>query len=84
VSLGLTTQIDLDAAVMKAAKKSGHVEVVRESATLKPASETLAEVSAPDLSTPDSLAPSAPKEKEAAPDADSVFAAFSNDDKKED
>lgn len=79
VSLGLASQIDLDGAVLKAAKKRGHVEVVRESATLKPASETLAEEKAAATSTPDSLAPMAPKEKEKAPDADSVFAAFSSD-----
>ena len=85
VSLGLTSQIDRDSAVMKAAKKRGHVEVVRESATLKPASETLAEEKVGALSTPDSLSPMAPKEKEAVPDADSVFASFSSDgDKKDD
>ncbi len=81
VSLGLTSQIDLDGAVFKAAKKAGHVAPEPKGATLKPASETVivdqSELKkAPELGTPDSLAAMAPKEKEDVPDADSVFAAF--------
>lgn len=84
VSLGLTSQIDLDSAVAKAAKKAGHKPSEATGDTLKPASETIivdqSELKKePSVSTPDSLAPMAPKEKEAVPDADSVFAAFSSD-----
>ncbi len=70
VSLGLASQIDLDAAVLKAAKRAGKLAPAKPTgATLKPASETVptATIVQP---TPE------PKEKEKAQDAASVFAGF--------
>lgn len=74
VSLGLTTQIDLDAAVMKAAKRRGNVPDA-DSPTLQPASATIAE-------------PREPEPKKEDHSAAAVFAQFSstddNDDEKKD
>ncbi len=72
VSLGLSSQIDLDAAVLKAAKRHGVVVPAQPTGpTLKPASETVGPETAIIVQKPD-----APVKKEKAPDAASVFAGF--------
>ena len=76
VTLGLCTQIELDFAVQKAARKGrgGRVEEAPERmATLLPASETVAKEAPTTASTFD-LPDAAPKPKEETYDADSVFA----------
>ena len=76
VTLGLCTQIELDFAVQKAARKGrgGRVEEAPERmATLLPASETVAKEAPTTASTFD-LPDAAPKPKEEVYDADSVFA----------
>lgn len=75
VSLGLTSQFELDSAVQKAAKRRGiTAPVVEEGPTLKPASETIAEpVADADVFA---KSPTQPKEEESVPDAASVFAGF--------
>jgi len=78
VSLGLSSQIDLDAAVQKAAKRRAKMQPAEPTgATLKPASETV----------PNQIITPQPEEQpKAEPDAASVFAGFSSsaDDEKED
>jgi len=72
VSLGLSSQIDLDRAVQKAAKRRAKMfPAEAEGPTLKPASETTA---APDLTFLERQVQK--KEEEKAPDAASVFAGF--------
>ncbi len=74
VSLGLTSQIDLDAAVQKAAKRRAKMQPAEaESPTLKPASET---VVTPEPVLPADPAPQDEEEKKDEPDAASVFAGF--------
>jgi len=75
VSLGLSSQIDLDAAVQKASKRRAKMQPAEPTgATLKPASETVAPQAPSILDQP-----MTPKEDEKAPDAASVFAGFSSD-----
>lgn len=82
VSLGLASQIDLDAAVQKAAKRRAKMQPPEaDGPTLKPASETVEPREASILERP---APK--KEPEHEPDAASVFAGFDSkedDDKKD-
>jgi hypothetical protein len=70
VSLGLCTQLDLDLAVQKAARKSGRLQTSEPPVTLVPASEIVHPKPAPE---PEQQHVSG-KEKEPAYDADSVFA----------
>lgn len=78
VTLGLCTQIELDFAVQKAARKGrgkGAAEAPERVATLLPASETVKPEAAPsDAASAFDLPTPAPKEKEQEYDADSVFA----------
>lgn len=75
VGLGLCTQIDLDAAVRKAAAKAAKLAPPDASPTLKPAEETIAP-------QPSFDAPAAPASTDKEPiDADSVFANFTNSEK---
>jgi uncharacterized protein len=69
VSLGLCTQLDLDLAVQKAARKSGRLQSSEPPVTLVPASEIVHAKPAPE---PEQHVSG--KEKEPAYDADSVFA----------
>jgi hypothetical protein len=76
VSLGLTSQIDLDSAVQKGAKRRAKMQPAEPTGpTLKPASETVAEPSTSFLDQPTEK-----KEEEEAPDAASVFADFGSSD----
>jgi hypothetical protein len=76
VSLGLSSQIDLDAAVQKAAKRRAKMMPAEpDGPTLKPASETTEPPMASILERP---APEEKKENEEL-DAASVFASFSSD-----
>ncbi len=70
VSLGLTTQLELDAVVLKAAKRRGNVPDAA-SPTLQPASATIAE-------------PRAPERKKEDHSAAAVFAQFSSGGDKDD
>lgn len=78
VTLGLCTQIELDFAVQKAARKGrgkAAPEAAERVATLLPASETVKPEAAPsDAASAFDLPEPAPKEKEQVYDADSVFA----------
>lgn len=77
VTLGLCTQIELDFAVQKAARKGrgGRMEDAQERlATLLPASETVAKTEAPVAASAFALPEAEPKPKEQVYDADSVFA----------
>ena len=80
VSLGLSTQVDLDSAVQKASKRRAKMMPAEPTGpTLKPASETVAEPSTAFLEKPTEK-----KEEEEAPDAASVFAGFGGDDSSDD
>jgi hypothetical protein len=68
VSLGLCTQLDLDLAVQKAARKAGRLQSSEPPVTLVPASEIVHAKPAPEPE------PEGAREKEPAYDADSVFA----------
>jgi hypothetical protein len=68
VSLGLCTQLDLDLAVQKAARKAGRLTSSEPPVTLVPASEIVHAKPAPEPE------PEGAREKEPAYDADSVFA----------
>lgn len=80
VTLGLCTQIELDFAVQKAARKTrgkGEAAPAERVATLLPASETVSReqpAAAPSADSAFSLPEPAPKEKEEEYDPDSVFA----------
>ena len=73
VTLGLCTQLELDLAVQRAAKKLNKdaAEPSARGATLLPASETVAK---PEQPQPEAKPPAAKKEAEQEYDADSVFA----------
>jgi hypothetical protein len=73
VALGLCSQIDLDFEVEKAAKHSPHEEVAPQGSTLLPASETTTTAAAAALAAAASR-PERSAEKEAAAEADAVFA----------
>jgi len=68
VSLGLCTQLDLDLAVQKAARKAGRLQTSEPPVTLVPAGEIVHAKPAPEPE------PEGAREKEPAYDADSVFA----------
>jgi hypothetical protein len=88
VTLGLCSQIDLDAEVKKAAarlereRKEAGIAEPPKAGTLLPAEETIAPAPAPEPERPMATAlaqeardrRSAPEEEEDAPDVDSVFA----------
>ncbi len=71
VSLGLSSQIDLDAAVLKAAKRRGNVPPEATGPTLQPASTTIAE-------------PKEEQKKKEDHSAEAVFAQFESSDNSDD
>ncbi|MEO0399872.1 MAG: cell cycle transcriptional regulator TrcR [Pseudomonadota bacterium] len=77
VGLGLCSQIDLDAAVKKAAAKAAKLAPADSSPTLTPTEDTVTPEPTPTLSPDFATPPPADTNKEQAPiDADSVFANF--------